>query len=150
VSRQRDDGSWPYGEKPGLEWVDGFHTGYVLECLMACRDAGVEVDAAALERGLDFYADELFLADGTPKYLPGSVWPVDVQCAAQGIQTFAIAGRPDVATRAVEYALDHLQRRDGAFVFQRRRLWSNRVAHLRWAAAPMAMALAHYLRHTAP
>ena len=147
VERQRADGSWPYGARAGLEWVDGFHTGYVLESLMACRDAGLAVDSAALESGLDYYESRLFLPDGTPRYLPDSTWPVDVQCAAQGIQTLAIAGRLEVARRVVEWAIANLQRRDGAFIFQRRRLWANRVAHMRWAAAPMAMALAHYLHH---
>jgi hypothetical protein len=145
VARQRPDGSWPYGERPGLEWVDGFHTGYVLECLMACDAAGVGVDADVLKSGIDFYARELFEADGTPKYYPTSTYPVDVQCAAQGIQTFAIAGRSGDATRVLDYALRELQRPDGAFVFQRRRRWVNRVPHMRWAAAPMAMALAHYV-----
>ena len=30
VSRQRADGSWLYGERSDLSWIDGFHTGYVL------------------------------------------------------------------------------------------------------------------------
>jgi hypothetical protein len=36
-----------------------------------------------------------------------------------------------------------LRRRDGAFIFQRRRLWQNRTAHIRWSAAPMLLALTH-------
>src|SRR5947208_3350284 len=31
IARQRPDGSWPYGEGPGLDWVDGFHTAYILD-----------------------------------------------------------------------------------------------------------------------
>ena len=34
LAHQRADGSWPYGEQRGLEWVDGFHTGYVLDALL--------------------------------------------------------------------------------------------------------------------
>ena len=43
VTRQRSDGAWPYGEAPGLSWIDGFHTGYVLDCLHSAR---MLVDAA--------------------------------------------------------------------------------------------------------
>src|SRR5262249_4245616 len=31
AKHQRPDGSWNYGEKANLRWVDNFHTGYVLD-----------------------------------------------------------------------------------------------------------------------
>jgi hypothetical protein len=147
VSHQRPDGSWPYGELPHLSWVDGFHTGYVLESLMVCVQTGTPGDAA-LERGLEYYRDELFLTDGTPKYFPSSTYPVDSQCIAQGIQTFARAARsrPEFAETAwlvFAYALQKMRRHDGAFGFQRRRLWRNRTPHVRWSEAPMLLALTH-------
>jgi hypothetical protein len=148
---QRPDGSWPYGEGPNLAWVDGFHTGYVLDSLMICIEAGIDGQVeGAVERGLRFYRDALFLEDGTPKYTPESVYPVDVQCAAQGIQTFALAARrgdpyADSARSVYRYAVSRLRRGDGAFSFQRRRLWTNRVPHVRWAAAPMLLALTHLI-----
>jgi len=33
ASRQAADGSWPYSQVRGGRWVDGFHTGFVLEGL---------------------------------------------------------------------------------------------------------------------
>jgi hypothetical protein len=149
VAHQRPDGSWPYGEGDGLGWVDNFHTGYVLESLIRCADAGVDtIIEPALERGLRFYRDELFLADGTPKYMPDSLYPIDTQCVAQAIQTFALASRrlPEYAATArtaFDYATRRAQRRDGAFVFQRRRLWVNRAPHIRWCEAPMLHAMTH-------
>jgi hypothetical protein len=148
VGCQRPDGSWPYGEREDLNWVDGFHTGYVLESLFLCHEAGVAVDGGSIERGLDHYAKHLFLDDGTPKYYESSAYPIDVQCAAQGIQTFARCSglRPELEETAwsvFDYSLRKLRRRDGAFVFQRRRLWQNRTPHVRWAAAPMLLAMTH-------
>jgi hypothetical protein len=151
VRRQRTDGSWPYGERPNLDWVDGYHTGYVLDALMACREAGVEAaEETAIYRGLEYYRRELFAADGRPKFTSTSVYPIDSQCVAQGIQTFALAAREDVsflddARRVFRYARMRMQRRDGAFIFQRRRLWANRTPHVRWTAAPMLLALTHLL-----
>ena len=54
VQSAASDGSWPYGEQPHLDWVDGFHTGYVLDCLLTCFEAGIGgSDAeAAWRRGL--------------------------------------------------------------------------------------------------
>jgi hypothetical protein len=150
VARQRADGSWPYGEQPHLSWVDGFHTGYVLESLLVCVEAGTH-GATALHRGLTYYRDELFLDDGTPKYSPSSIYPVDSQCVAQGIQTFARAARrepelAEVAWRVFAFALRKMRRPDGAFCFQRRRLWRNATPHLRWSEAPMLLALTHLSR----
>jgi hypothetical protein len=151
VGLQRPDGSWPYGERRGLSWVDNFHTGYVLDCLMECLDAGIDRGTGdALSRGLLFYRDALFLADGTPKYTSTSTYPIDVQCAAQGIQTFARAAARgldfgDNAWAVYRYAIARLLRDDGAFVFQRRRLWTNRTPHVRWGAAPMLLALTHLI-----
>ena len=41
VCRQGADGSWPYGAEPYLGWIDSFHTGYVLDALLTCLQAGV-------------------------------------------------------------------------------------------------------------
>jgi hypothetical protein len=142
VGHQRPDGSWPYGELHHLGWVDNFHTAYVLESLDACRSAGLAGCDDALASGLDYYAKVLFLPDGTPKYKPDSVYPVDGQCAAEAVRTFALTGRRDLAFRSLEYAERRLRRRDGAYVFQRERFWTNRQAHVRWVEAPFLLALA--------
>ena len=91
VSRQRPDGAWPYGEQPGLSWIDGFHTGYVLDCLLTCIEMEIGGDAAeqAWRRGLDYYVGALIEPDGTPRYMPGRRHPIDGQCAAQAVQTLS-------------------------------------------------------------
>lgn len=146
IARQRPDGSWPYGEQPHLGWVDNFHTGYVLECLMTCKRAGLDVDVDAIRRGLAFSQRELFLADGTPKYFPSNVYPVDIQCVAQAIKTFALATTwwPEMiaqADRTWGFARERMRRADGVFAFQRGRFALNRVPHVRWGQAPMLRAL---------
>jgi hypothetical protein len=148
IARQRRDGSWPYGEQPHLNWVDNFHTGYVLDALMHSADAGVDVDGgAALERGLAYYRRALFLEDGTPKYRPDSVYPIDAQCVAQAIHTMAMAKDRDplygqFAWTVFGFARRRMQRGDGSYLFQRRRWWVNGAPHIRWVAAPMLQALA--------
>jgi hypothetical protein len=143
LAGQRADGSWPYSELPGQGWVDGFHTGYVLDSLMSCRETLEEPRLdAAIARGLGFYASELVQSDGTPKYTSDGVWPVDGQCAAQAIATFSrAAGRDpgllDLAWSVFGFAQRRLRRPDGSYRFQRRRLWANSIPHVRWVQAPM-------------
>jgi hypothetical protein len=149
LALQRDDGSWLYGERPGLAWVDGYHHGYVLDALRVCAEADLDPRLPeALHRGLEYYRRELVLADGTPKYFSNSVHPIDSQSVAQAIQTFAIASRDDpshleVAWRVFEWSLQHMRRHDGLFIFQRRRFWSNRLSHMRWVVACLLLALTH-------
>ncbi len=152
AARQRPDGSWPYGELPHLQWVDGFHTGYVLDALRACAGAGVAHERAdeAWHRGLGFYAEALIEPDGTPRYTPEARYPVDGQCVAQAIQTLSMAApiEPQIAARrwkVLSYALTKFARRDGAFAFQRERLWLNTTPHPRWVEAPMLLALSHLI-----
>lgn len=147
LEHQRPDGSWPYAEGGRGEWVDGFHTGYVLDALGVCAEALGDADAAAArERGLAFYCERLLEGDGAPRYLTDSLYPIDGQSAAQAIRSFALAARADPdwlepAWRVYIYTARALRRGDGAFVFQRRRLWSNRTPHVRWVQAPMLEAL---------
>ncbi len=96
LSRQRPDGSWLYGERSDLAWVDGYHHGYVLDALRVCDDAGLDDRlAGAIERGLRYYERELLLPDGTPKYFSHKTYPIDSQSCAQAIQTFSIAATRD-------------------------------------------------------
>jgi hypothetical protein len=148
TGRQRDDGSWPYGERADLAWVDNFHTGYILDALRACSRAGIA--EAHCERayglGLEFFRHNLLLEDGAPSYYATRNLPYDGQCVAQSIQTLSIAGDHDPdcteqARRTFEFAERRMLRGDGLPIFQRRRLWANRVVHVRWVVAPLLNAL---------
>ncbi len=156
LAHQRPDGSWPYGEKPDLKWVDNFHTGYVLDSLMICHEAGIDDRIpSALERALDHYRRKLFLSDGTPKYFADSVYPIDAQSIAQGIQTLALAStydpaNADLAWKVYRYGRRRMRRADGTYFFQRRRFWKNPTTHVRWVMAPMMLGLTHLLRTTKP
>jgi hypothetical protein len=155
LAHQRPDGSWPYAETPSGAWVDNFHTGYVLDALariersMAEHDPALaEAVGAARRRGLRFYAERLFSPDGAPRWQPGAALPIDSQNVAQAITSFVVAaeaGRPewlDAAWRVFAFGRRRMRRRDGAFAFQRGRLWVNRTPHIRWVEAPMLDALA--------
>ncbi len=151
LERQRADGSWPYGEREDLDWVDNFHTGYVLDSLRVCADADVDDRAEpAWREGLEYWRANLIAADGLPKYYDKEPYPIDTQCAAQAIQTLAIASKHDPsclgqAWKVFEWTMANMRRRDGLFYFQRRRHWINRTPHMRWTETCMYLALVHLL-----
>lgn len=147
LAHQRPDGAWTYGDRPNLQWVDGFHSGYVLDALMDCEAASVHPGVPdGLRLGLEHYRRRLFLPDGTARYFETRTYPIDGQCVAQGIRTFALASRLDAryeadARRIFAFGLRRMRRDDGAFIFQRRRFWRNSAPHVRWVQAPMFRAL---------
>lgn len=148
---QRQDGSWPYGEGPGLEWVDGFHTAYVLTALAgASEKLGGDRWRECVERGLDLYLTRLVDLDGAPRATIRSRLPIDIHAASSGITCLCRLSHLDeralpAAARIARWTLAHMRRRDGRFAFQRHATWRNSVAYVRWSDAHMLLALAEYL-----
>jgi hypothetical protein len=149
LAAQQDDGSWPYAEALGQRWVDNFHTGYVLEALAHCAASFPEVEGP-LQRGIAYWENALFLADGTPKYFPDRIHPLDAHSYATAIDTWlalidhhpeALDRAARVATLLVERMLDPA----GYVHFQQRRLWTSKVPFVRWTTAPTFRALAGLL-----
>jgi hypothetical protein len=151
LSRQRSDGSWPYGEAASQGWIDSFHTGFVLVSLKhICAYLGRGDWLESLKAGYQFYNDRLFLADGTPSYYHDKLYPIDVHSAAQAVITFVEMTdlMPDanrMASRAVEWAINNLQDRAGFFYFQRHRFYTIKTSYMRWSQAWMLYALSLYL-----
>jgi len=156
TAAQNDDGSWWYAHGPAGRWVDGFHSGYVLEALAITHalDADYEVEAA-LWRGATHYLAAMFTPDDVPRYTDRATHPIEVQNCAQAIQTLARlapfvpearARAPRVATRVIEQLFRitcHAPRTEGYFMMSRGRRLTNRLPAIRWGQAPMLLALAH-------
>lgn len=146
-TRQRADGSWWYAEEPKFHWIDNFHTGYNLDSLKQYIDATADQEfRPQLERGLRYYVDNFFEADGCPKYYHDRRYPVDIQCAAQSIETLAIFGKDstehlDLARRVASWTITHMRSRDGHFFYRRYPLIAARTPMLHWGQATMYRAL---------
>jgi hypothetical protein len=146
AARQAPDGSWPYSEESYGRWVDGFHTGFVLEGLArVVRATGDAALRATLDRGIRYYVAQLFGPDGEPKYYPDRARPYDALSAAQGVETLhvAIGGRAAQAVPAqLAWIRAHLVDPNGRVAYQVHRGWVDRREFPRWAGAPLMSALA--------
>jgi hypothetical protein len=146
LEQQRDDGSWPYAERAGHDWVDNFHTAYVLEALAECGRSLPEVHEP-LQRGVDYWRDRMFLPNGRPKYYVEKALPLDAHCYATAIDTWVALSdhRPDAvqqARRVAQLLVADLMTPAGYVRFQRRQWYSNSVPLIRWSTAPSFKALA--------
>lgn len=121
---QRTDGAWYYGESANTKWVDGFHTGYNLDALKCyIENSGNRRFETNIERGLAYYTANLFEPDGTPKYYDQRKYPIDIQCAAQGIETLVKFSAYDVSTlelakRVAEWTIGNFQDKKGFFYYR--------------------------------
>lgn len=147
-SRQRPDGSWWYGEEPMHHWIDNFHTGYNLDSL-ACymENSGDERWRGELHRGLKFFKEHFFEADGCPRYYHSRKYPVDSQCAAQAIDTLARFSDTDascleLALKVARWTITHMQDRDGHFYYRQYPLMKAKTPMLHWGQAVTFKALA--------
>lgn len=149
LKAQRADGSWPYSEGGGREWVDNFHTGYVLESLAECERLLPDA-AERLARGFDYWERQLFLVDGTPKYYSHHTMPLDAHNYAQAIETWLSVGDRRVraferANRTAALLIADFLTLEGYVRFRRGRRLVNNVAFVRWTTAPAFRALSRLL-----
>ena len=151
LDKQTPYGAWFYSHPPGDSHIthDNYHTGFILDAILAYSDAsGEQEPLAAYHRGLRFYAENLFLLNGAPKWMHDRIWPHDVHGAAQGILTFARAARfrrsyGQFARTIADWALANLYDADGGrFYYQQGKRWTKRFTLMRWCNAWMAWALA--------
>jgi hypothetical protein len=154
IDHQNPDGSWYYGTQPHHRWIDNFHTGFVLESLFDYINFSSKFELRSnLQRGLEFYLGNFFLADGTPKYYHDRIHPIDVHSCAQSIITLAKLGSVNeqnqkLAEKVALWTLENMQDSKGYFYFQKRRFFTSKIAYMRWSQAWMLKALVTLL--TAP
>jgi hypothetical protein len=143
LAAQRADGSWAYGEGPGLEWADSFHTGYVLSCLERMRAVDPRIDEA-VARGAAHYR-RYFDEQGRARLWAHKPFPEDGHSAGTGLTTLALLQRrglvePDILERVAARLL-RSGLRDGHVVHRRYRRGRSTVRYLRWCDAHVALGL---------
>jgi polysaccharide biosynthesis protein VpsJ len=148
VHHQTSHGAWYYGVGPQWEWIDSFHTGYVLEALNAFhRYTGSNTYDASLRKGHSFFVESFFLPDGTPRYYAHKTLPIDIQCASQAIQTLVNlrALHPDgaaIAETVANWTIANMQDKSGYFYYRTYPSVINKTPMLHWGQATMFAALA--------
>jgi rhamnogalacturonyl hydrolase YesR len=152
LNHQRPDGSWFYGEAANLHWIDNFHTGYVLDALKTCLECGLDDKdiREAIQTGNEYFISHFFGPNGEPYMFADRKFPIDIQGAAQSIETLAYQSDHHrkwlpLAQNVAKWVIHNMQASDGHFYF-RRSCWSiNKVAHIHWGQGTMLVALARLL-----
>jgi hypothetical protein len=156
LNAQRPDGSWHYSVHDGRDFVDHFHTCFVLKAL-AKIDGTIDAPACgrAIDSGVEYYLAHLLDSDGLPKPFSKAprltVYRRELYDYAECINVcLLLRQRLPVLQRTLANVLEDLLARwlkeDGSF--RSRELlvgWDNVPMH-RWAQSQMFRSLSFYLR----
>jgi hypothetical protein len=156
LENQNADGSWFYAVDGVREFVDHYHTCFVMKALAKVHSlTGHEATLKALSKGVNYYLKNLFDEDGLPKAFSKAprltVYKRELYDCAECINLcLLLRGRfPQLETTletVVEGILKDWIKPDGSFRSRRLHVgWDNVPMH-RWGQSQMFRALAFYLR----
>jgi hypothetical protein len=157
VSKQNGDGSWYYGDKEMLHWVDNYHTGYNLDCLLCAHQIAGEgfVSMDVIRKTYDYWVGNLFDEDMAPKFYNNNSFPRDIQATAQAIESFCKysvidPSAYDHAVKVFEWACGNMLRDNGSFAYRLYKNGSrNDLEAIHWGQATMLSAMGHLLYYCA-
>jgi hypothetical protein len=155
LENQNPDGSWPYAVDGVRDFVDHFHTCFVMKALAKIQAlTGYEGCDEALTRGVEYYLKNLFDEDGLPKPFSKAprltVYKRELYDCAECINLCLLLRDrfPQLETTlqtVVEGILKDWIKPDGSFRSRRLHFgWDNVPMH-RWGQSQMFRSLAFYL-----
>jgi hypothetical protein len=160
LENQNPDGSWPYAVDGVRDFVDHFHTCFVMKALAKVHTLRQhKATLAALAKGVDYYLANLFDTDGLPKPFSRAprmtVYKRELYDCAEAINLCLLLRDrfPRLNTTletVIAGILKDWVKADGSFRSRRLILgWDNVPMH-RWAQSQMFRSLAYYLREDRP
>ena len=156
LENQNPDGSWYYAVDGVRDFVDHYHTCFVMKALAKVHAlTGNVATLKALGKGLSYYLNNLFDGHGLPKPFSRAprltVYKRELYDCAECINLclllrdrFPVLGA--TLERVVKHVLQGWVKRDGSFRSRRLHLgWDNVPMH-RWGQSQMFRSLAYYLK----
>src|SRR6266536_720087 len=156
LEAQNADGSWFYAVDGVRDFVDHYHTCFVMKALAKIHAlTGHAATLKALDRGVSYYLNNLFAEDGLPKPFSKAprltVYKRELYDCAECINLCLLLrdrfpALEGTLQKVVAHILERWVKRDGSFRARRLHLgWDNVPMH-RWGQSQMFRALAFYLR----
>ena len=158
LENQNSNGSWYYATDGVRDFVDHYHTCFILKALAKIHSlTGHQGVLEALTKGVDYYLANLFAEDGMPKPFSKAprltVYKRELYDCAECINLCVLLRdrfpQLEVTLETVLTGiLKHWVRRDGSFRSRQLHFgWDNVPMH-RWGQSQMFRALAFYLRES--
>jgi rhamnogalacturonyl hydrolase YesR len=148
---QETDGSWIYGLLPVQSWIDSFHTGYNLDAISTYQECTGDYQFEEnIKKGFNYYMQNFFEKDGTPKYFHDKTYPIDIHSPGQLFVTLSKLNKytPNkiIANKVMDWTLKNMQSKKGYFYYQLKKGVSSKISYMRWSNAFMFNAVTFYFK----
>jgi len=144
---QRENGAWGFAETDLQQWVDSFHTGYILESIRHFLHLGEATEwKEHYKRGVNYFAHNFFLEDGTPKYYDNKIYPIDIHSPAEAVYFFSGEGgeHNKLTEKVMTWMITNMWDTSGYFYFRKTPHFTNKISYIRWSQAWGLRAMAEY------
>jgi rhamnogalacturonyl hydrolase YesR len=144
---QQENGAWTYAQTNLQEWIDSFHTGFILESVRHFLNSAEATEwLENYNRAVRFYAENFFLSDGTPKYYHDKIYPIDIHSPAEAVFFFSGEGEEynDLTEKILAWLINNMWHKSGYFYFRKTRYFTNKISYMRWSQAWGLRALTEY------
>lgn len=149
IKHQHEDGSWIYSRSKSGEWIDNYHTGYILDCLNDYINYTFDKSYIHnLEKGYKFYRTNFFQNETIPKFYNKSVYPID--CTAAGQSLLTLINFNDIKTAQVvcSWMIENMQGSNGSFYYRKYKNYTNKTSFMRWSNAWMFLGMSELIKKT--
>ena len=145
INHQNDDGSWYYSLANKGNWVDNYHTGYIIDCIEEYQKiSGDYYFKNNIEKGYKYYFNNFFTKNFISKFYNNKLYPIDVH-HTQSIMTLVRFSDEKNALKVASWMIKNMRKSDGSFIFRRHKYYKQKTSYMRWSNAWMFAALS-YLR----
>lgn len=126
INQQRENGSFEYriDSQVQEEFIDGYHTGFVLEAIYDFIEYSKPESSKykeALTKGLKFYKENLFHYKTIPLYRTTSPLPIDIHAVAEALVLFKklhkIENSDDYIENIFSFVMQEMHHKDGHFYY---------------------------------
>ncbi len=152
LNHQNEDGSWFYAEKKMQNWIDNFHTGFVLDSILKYYEfyPFSEVKEKLL-KGFKFYRENFFEDWRIPKYYHDRIYPIDIHSISQSLITLTKFQRFEdnsfLIKNVFNYMVDNFySEKRGYFYYRKGKFFTNKIDYMRWSQGWSFKALSYLLR----
>jgi hypothetical protein len=158
LEEQENNGCWYYSRADNGKWVDGFHTGFIIESLAFAYKEGYKIRLKeCLQKGWSFYINNMFTKEGYPRYfLKSKKYPIESQNCAQAIQTLSNISlwinweEKELLSKVISNTIKNLYDNHGFFYYKKTKIITYKKPFFRWSITPMMLALSYFqqMQHT--
>jgi hypothetical protein len=150
---QQPEGGWFYSADQRANFIDGFHTGFILQELTGYIHYRNSVNSTqareVVQNGFDFFQKHLLTSDGLPRYfVDGPVKP-DGQNFAQCIQTLVLCATKTehykIAFKVWEKMFRIPMWKHARVNYSQNQQFARHYPQLRWTIGPSVLATAYLL-----